>query len=637
VIGTVLGNRYEIIERIGKGGMAFVYKANCSYLNRPVAVKVLQPQYIGDADFVRRIRREAQAAASLSHPNIVSIYDVGQENEINYIVMEYVNGQTLKEKIRAEAPLPAREAIDIAIQIGSALEHAHCNDIVHCDIKPHNILLAEDGQVKVTDFGLARAVSSSTLTYQDSVMGSVHYFSPEQAHGELASKKSDLYSLGIVLYEMVTGKLPFEGESPITVALKHIQAKVENPKKLNSSIPDGLAQVIMRAIEKDPDRRYQSAESMLDDLRALAENLDYLPTAGEPEDDCPTQIIPTVGNLTKSRQDRKKAEDTPEGSEGAPANKRRKARAIWAGVILLLAVGLTFAAVKLYSFFNVSIIDAPTLEGLSLSEAKNEMNKHNLDFRIIDEVFSELPANYVVSQTPQPGEKMKVTLPLFLVLSKGQEMVPIPNVVGFRREDAELAIINAGLTLGQVSEVHSSTVEKGYVVEQNPRADIQNVMKDTMINLDISSGPEPVALKMPDFIGGSIESARLSLAQLNLKEGVVYEDWQSQFPAGMVIAQSPAIGTPVAEGTKVDLTVSKGAGGVSGQTKRRTLSITVPSEGPDKQQVRVEIIDAAHFGTLDVSIRAPGDRYDIPVEWVGNKAIVKVYINGIFLLLKEIE
>lgn len=636
MIGMILGNRYQIIERIGKGGMAFVYKANCSYLNRPVAVKVLQPQYVGDADFVRRFRREAQAAASLSHPNIVGIYDVGQENEINYIVMEYVSGKTLKEKIRAEAPLPPHEVIDIAVQIGDALEHAHCNDIVHCDIKPHNILLAEGSRVKVTDFGLARAVSASTLTYQESVMGSVHYFSPEQAHGELASKKSDLYSLGIVMYEMVTGKLPFEGESPITVALKHIQAKVESPKKINPGIPDGLEQIIMRAIEKDPDKRYQSAENMLADLRALAENLEYLPAAGEAEDDCPTQIIPAVGTLTKNRQDRKRAGYAAAEGDSEYAGRRKKTGVVWAGAFLVLAV-LAVGAFKLNSFFNVPIIDAPKLEGISLTSAEKEMDKYKLKYRIVDEVFSELSANYVVSQTPKPGEKMKVTLPLFLVLSKGPEMVPIPNVVGLPREVAELAIINAGLTMGQVVEVPNSTVVKGYVVEQNPRADIQNVMKETMVNLSISSGPEPVALKMPDFIGSSIESARMSLAELKLKEGVIYEDRQSQFPTGMVIGQSPAIGTPVAEGTKIDLTVSRGGGGVSGPVKRRTLSVTVPSEGPNKQQVRVEIIDAAHFGTLDVSLRAPGDRYDIPVEWVGNKAIVKVFINGIFLLLKEIE
>ncbi|MGI5840433.1 MAG: Stk1 family PASTA domain-containing Ser/Thr kinase [bacterium] len=635
MIGTVLGSRYEIVERIGKGGMAFVYKANCSFLNRPVAVKVLQPQYVGDADFLRRFRREAQAAASLSHPNIVSIYDVGQENEINYIVMEYVSGKTLKDKIRAEAPLAPHCVIDLALQIGSALEHAHANDIVHCDIKPHNILLTEDGRVKVTDFGLARAVSSSTLTYQDSVMGSVHYFSPEQAHGELAGKQSDLYSLGIVMYEMVTGKLPFEGESPITVALKHIQAKVEEPRHINPGIPEGLERVILHAIKKDPQQRYHSAAGMLADLRSLGENLDFLPEEGGMEDDCPTQILPAVGDLAKSRQERKRSEDTADGSE--PAGGRKKARAVWTGAVIAGIVLLAVALYFLNSFFNVPVIDAPRLEGMSLAAAEKEMSKQKLDYRIVDEVFSELPANHVVSQTPPPGEKMKITLPLFLVLSKGPEMVPLPNVVGFSREDAELTIINAGLTLGQMQEVHSSTVQKGYVIEQNPRADIQNVMKETMVYLSISAGPEPVALKMPDFIGSSIESARMSIAELKLQEGVIYEDYTSQFPAGMVIAQSPGIGTPVAEGTKVDLTVSRGGGGVSGTLKRRTLSITVPSQGPDKQQVRVEMIDAAHFGTLDVSLRAPGERYDIPVEWVGNKSIVKVYINGIFLLMKEIE
>lgn len=266
--GKQLGGRYEILDRVGGGGMAIVYKALDILLHRHVAVKILRLQYVHDEEFIERFRREAQAAASLSHSNIVSIYDVGQEEEIHYIVMEYIEGTTLNDLIKDKAPLQVEEAIRIASQICEALEHAHHNQIIHRDIKPHNILIGKNGRVKVTDFGIARAVTSSTITQTGSVMGSVHYFSPEHAKGTFTGEQSDLYSLGIVMYQMLTGKLPFIGESPISVALKHLQENVEDPRLVNPLIPQSVENVILRAVRKDPSDRYSSASQMLEDLES---------------------------------------------------------------------------------------------------------------------------------------------------------------------------------------------------------------------------------------------------------------------------------------------------------------------------------------------------------------------------------
>ena len=270
--GRLIGNRYEILERIGNGGMATVYKSRDHVLNRNVAVKVLKEEFTTDAEFVKRFNIEAQSAASLTHPNIVSIYDVGSEDDIHYIVMELVQGKTLKEIIMDEGVLPWKWTVNIAIQIASALEVAHRNNIVHRDIKPHNIIITEDGTAKVTDFGIAKAVSNSTITSFGSTIGSVHYFSPEQARGGYTDAKSDLYSLGVVMYEMLTGKVPFDADTPVSIALKHMQEKAIEPKVINPTIPDSINKIIIKAMEKEPNLRYISATEMLNDLKEVIKN-----------------------------------------------------------------------------------------------------------------------------------------------------------------------------------------------------------------------------------------------------------------------------------------------------------------------------------------------------------------------------
>jgi serine/threonine protein kinase len=337
--GQILGNRYELIEKIGGGGMAVVYKARCKLLDRFVAVKILRPEFTNDEEFVKRFRIEAQSAASLSHPNIVSIYDVGHEGNIHYIVMEYIDGITLKEYISHEGFLKWKQAVNIAIQICSAIEQAHRNHIVHRDIKPHNILLTKDGIAKVTDFGIARAVSSSTITMVGSTIGSVHYFSPEQARGGFIDEKSDLYSLGIALYEMVTGKVPFDGDTPVAIALKHIQNQAKQPVEINKSIPKGVNDIIMRAIKKEQSQRYRTASDMLRDLYRVLKEPDGDFLVEDNTDGYPTRKIHALdeenfiqgeGQIEMHERDRKK---------GKKKDRYTVILAVLTSVIIMFAIG----------------------------------------------------------------------------------------------------------------------------------------------------------------------------------------------------------------------------------------------------------------------------------------------------------
>jgi serine/threonine-protein kinase len=630
MVGQLLGNRYEILEEIGRGGMAYVYRAKCTLLNRIVAVKILQPQFAGDEEFVRRFRRESQAAASLSHPNIVSIFDVGQEGDLHYIVMEYVKGRTLKEKIRDEAPLPISECLNLSTQIGLALDHAHLNEIVHCDIKPHNILLTRDGRIKVTDFGLARAVSTATLTYTESVIGSVHYFSPEQAKGMQATKKSDLYSAGIVLYEMLTGRLPFQGESPITIALQHIQNTPESPQVYRNDIPTGLIEIVMHSIEKEPESRYGSAAEWVRVLKDFAGNPEHMLPGNAVFDEYDTQTVP-IPVVTET-------DDLKKGGWSHWLRENRKKAMIGVVVLALTFAALGFAVMKIKDILAVPTVEAPDITGKSLAVATDELGDLKLTIRIVGEVYSDLLANYIVSQDPNPGESMKITLPISVIVSKGPEMVTILNVIGMKQEDAELNLVSGDLVVGTISEIYHATIAKGYVIDQNPRPDIAEVKKGSAVNLVVSMGPQPVAMSMPDLVGKYLNTALSTIMGMKLIEGRIIEDPASPYPHGMVVRQSPAIGSSIAEGDKVDLTVSTRPDiVVSEPVNNRTISIDVPSSGPASQEIRVDLMDINRYRTVDISMRAPGDSYELDVEWIGEKALIKIYINGIFRESREID
>lgn len=537
MIGKILGNRYQVVEKIGDGGTAFVFRGQDSLLNRNVTIKVLRPEYVSDQDFVRRFRREAQAAASLSHPNVVSIYDVGYEDETHFIVMEYVKGQSLKALIEERGPLPLRLAINYACQIAQALDHAHRHGIIHRDIKPHNILLNSDGRVKVTDFGIAQAVTSSTLTYNNgAILGSVHYFSPEQARGGQTGEKADIYSLGIVLYEMLTGRVPYAADSPVSVAMKHLQEPFPDPRAFNTEIPTVITQVIRKAVEKDPARRFQSAQEMSDELSGWLAGRVPRPLGREPE---------------KGLQEGQK-KVSPVSSRG----KAARARLVLSVFLLLLAGGLVVGVTQLRAFFFVPEVQVPAVEGLSASQAAKVLEEVGLGFQIADQMPDDkVPVGHVLRQTPSPGRMVKKNRQVVLILSTGPVLVTLEDVIGKTEREATLILQGQGFMVK--AEQEFSDQAPGTVVRQDPGKGFQ-LSKGSQVTLMVSKGGRPFVIR--DLEGLTLEDAKSWLELFGLKSRFVEERQSEQVPAGVVMDQFPDAGVLVQAGDPVDLVVSKGNG-----------------------------------------------------------------------------
>ena len=559
LVGKVIGNRYEILEKIGEGGMATVYKARCNILKRYVAVKVLREEFTTDEEFIRRFNTEAQAAASLTHPNIVSIFDVGHEENIYYIVMELVQGKTLKEIINEDGVLPWKWSINIAIQVASALETAHKNNIVHRDIKPHNIIITEDGIAKVTDFGIAKAVSNSTITAFGTTIGSVHYFSPEHARGGYTDAKSDIYSLGVVMYEMLTGRVPFDADTPVSIALKHMQEKPVEPIKLNPSIPYAVNKIIMKAMEKEASARYQSATEMLKDLsmalkdpegefvKSNAERLQY------------TQRIPVLGEEPKV-DIKKESKSKPKGKLARYFEEHPTAKKVWISVIAVLLVIL----IPLFGFFGVQAIlkagipndiDLPNFVGQTLDEAKATIGKGKLTLET-EEVFDdEVEIGKIISQDPPyaEGATVKENSIVKVKISTGPETVKMIKVVGMKYEDAERQLRDElHLNVERVEEA-SKTVEKEYVIKQEVDEG-KDIKVGETVKLYVSIGTGLKEIAMPYVIGDTEEEARKKLADLTII--VAYEEDMSK-PTGKVLKQSIEAGTTVEEKTRVTITINK--------------------------------------------------------------------------------
>ena len=564
--GKLLGNRYEIIEKIGNGGMATVYKAMDKVLKRNVAVKILRDEFTTDEEFIKRFDVEAQSAARLTHPNIVSIYDVGVEDNLHYIVMELIQGKTLKEIILEEkGPLPWKWSVNVAIQIASALETAHRNNIIHRDIKPHNIIITEDGIAKVTDFGIAKAVSNSTITAFGTTMGSVHYFSPEHARGGYTDAKSDLYSLGVVLYEMVTGRLPFDADTPVSVALKHMQEKPKEPIEVNPNVPKAVNKIIMKALQKDPNLRYQSATEMLTDLnRALknpngdfVDDSEYDPTAK-------TQVINTAEMYNNSRGiDEDKNKNGKKDGKFKAFIKKHKKLSIFIGLVLLFALSLGGTILAL-NLTNPAEVDMPNVVGLSKDEAQQEVENAKLVFEVASEEYNkDVPEGYVISQkaesdlgdfTTTPGNrKVKEGSKIQVKISKGQEKTTVPNVKGKEKDEAIKMLEDANLQ-AEVVEETSKTVEEGYVISQETDPDTEAFAGDT-VKIHVSTGTGIKQVTVISVIGQDEATAKANLENLGLKVNVTYQEATSD--NGKVTAQSVAANKVVDEGTTVTLTVNK--------------------------------------------------------------------------------
>ncbi|HHY47339.1 MAG TPA: Stk1 family PASTA domain-containing Ser/Thr kinase [Firmicutes bacterium] len=624
VVGQVLGGRYTILEKLGEGGMAEVYKARCSVLNRIVAVKVLRPQFAGDEDFVERFRREGQAAASLSHPNVVSIYDVGQDGDKHYIVMEYVRGLTLKEIIRREGALDPGIAAWIAREICYALEHAHRNNIVHRDIKPHNILVTHDGIVKVADFGIARAASTKTITETGTVIGTVSYFSPEQARGAPVSFQSDIYSLGVVLYEMLSGRVPFRGESPIAIAIQHIQEVPAPVRAIRPEVPEGLERVVMKSLEKDPARRFKTAGDMARALEPFVTAPDSLK-----EEDLPTAILP--GPVTGFQ----KAE--PPGETMVKKGFQRRPSHRWAfilSIVALLVAGAIWGLAKIPEFLYVPEVQVPDLSGKSVEEAKLALLELQLNMDQVETRYDDVvPPNHVISQRPPAGTRVKVNTPVHVVVSQGKEMVAVPDLYGLDLREARIALEDAGLVVGAQSEDYSPDVAPGKVMAQVPQAG-QRVEKGLPVDITISKGPIPPGVAVPAVVGMELDAARRMVEDSGLTVGSVIEKADSTRPDGTVLQQYPEPGSELRPGGSIDLVVARSggsAGPASDAAVKPTVSwvtVTVPP-GKTSQEVIIKVND--YYGEREVyrSLHSPGERVEQHVVGYGNDIRIRVFIDGV--------
>lgn len=607
MIGKVLGNRYEIVEKVGGGGMSVVYKAKCNVLNRYVAIKVLRHELTSDPDFVEKFKQESLSAASLTHPNIVNIYDTGIEDDIYYIVMEYVKGETLKDYIKRKGSLTEQETINIARQIAEALKHAHSNKIVHRDIKPHNILLTEEGIVKVADFGIARASSSSTINNTSNVIGSVHYFSPEQARGGYVDEKSDIYSLGIVMYEMITGVVPFDADNHITVAMKQIQEKPIPPSKKvgNVKISNALEEIIMKCLEKYQSYRFQNIEELLISLNAINGYSRINMGINDADDlDSPTIIIPKVENNEdplnekiidinildensdkafktffgeydngeidgKDEEDkkwRKKSKKKNKGNNEKPEkdinenedDHKKNLKMTIIAILSALVVAIMGGIIGFRAFFYQPEIPVPDIRGKNEEEAKKIIEELGLVFEVENREYNnEFDKGEIIQQSVEEGKKVKKDFPIKVTVSMGNKEIKVPKLIGKYSIEAPVILSEMGLLPGDdIKEVYDDTAPAGQIIDQYP-AENNPAKEGDKVNYTVSLGPETSYVIVPKLVGFSLNEALAKITQSGLVSKIE-EKYSDEVTEGIVMNQSIASGQEVEEGSSVTLTVSKG-------------------------------------------------------------------------------
>lgn len=589
--GKLVGNRYEIIEEIGKGGMAVVYKAKCLVLNRYVALKVLRPEFREDKDFIHRFKAEAQSAGALSHPNIVSIYDVGQDGDLDYIVMEYVEGVTLKQYIDAKGVIPWKEAVDYAAQICSGLEHAHKKGIIHKDIKPHNIIITREGTLKITDFGIAKVMSTSTIsTGGAAAMGSVHYFSPEQARGGYIDAKTDIYSLGVLMYEMVTGKLPFDGDSAVAIAMQHIEKEPTPPKSLNPEIPQSLENVILRAMSKEQSARYDSATKMMIDLKKV-----YLgaPVAYDSRiSDGETMYVPKVEPRAHVMPDeilgyegRHDVSDKAQKKKKVKTEQQKKKDKL--GVIAGIGTGVGIVAVLtvLLYFFVLSPsgadVELPDFRGKTVEEAEEMVKNTNMKIVVEkEEKNEEFEEGQIISQNPTPNKKVKDNAKIKVVVSLGGDGGSVPDLVNRKDADAQERIRALGLVPNVVSET-SDSIPKGYVIRQSPVEGTKYQKGDT-VTIYVSSGKDEKMVPVPNLLGKTEEEAKAALLDAGLTWGQI-GTVESSRKKGTVAAQSIRADVEVKEKTSIDFKLSSGPKQTEAPATEEPPATQKPTQPPEEE------------------------------------------------------
>ena len=658
--------------------MATVYKARDTILNRYVAVKVLRDEFTTDEEFIKRFNTEAQSAARLTHPNIVSVFDVGQEYNIYYIVMELIQGKTLKQIISEEGALPWKWTVNIAIQICSALEMAHRNGIVHRDIKPHNIIITEDGIAKVTDFGIAKAVSNSTITAFGTTIGSVHYFSPEHARGGYTDAKSDIYSLGVVMYEMITGKVPFDADTPVSVALKHMQEEPVEPIQLNSRVPEAVNKIILKAMRKDASERYSSATEMMKDLSLALKNPSGNFVEQKNNTSQFTKVIPTISeNIVSEDKYKSKSSNNSRNEETRRAKEMprktglakyleenpRMKPAVYAGIgiaILIIAALIFWGSWKLTSKLlgiesNTTVqtgISLPGVTSISVDEAKKKLEEQGIKYEI-EEVYSdEVEQGKVISQKPEAGTNYDVNKnsPVKLTVSKGIKKVLVPKVIGMTSEEAVEELQKYELEIDEIKE-ESQTVQEGIVIRQEVQEGTE-ITAGSKITVYVSSGPKKVTVT--DIVGKDEEEAKKILTEGLLEVEVKYSEDTSK-SNGIVLKQSIDGGTVVEEGSKITITVNKIQENVQGTINIHVKSLatklladdttsetteTTENSGDNKDKEKEKNNDAKNSQPVNIRVMVGNDKIyeksvprnteklNVTFESKGNVTI-KVYINEI--------
>jgi serine/threonine-protein kinase len=575
----VLGNRYEITKAIARGGMARVYLARDRSLDRPVAVKELVPEFAADESFVERFRREAQAAANLTHPNIVGVYDWGTQDNTYFIIMEYVDGPVLSKVLRDEGPLHPRRAAELASEVAAALGFAHSRGVVHRDVKPGNVILTSSGQAKVTDFGIARAMSApeENLTQAGSVMGTATYFSPEQAQGLQVDQRSDLYSLGVVLFEMVTGRTPFTGETPLAIAYKHVQDQPPAPSTLVSGLPAGLEAVIMKLLRKRPEDRYANAEDLRADLRRF---LNGQATLAEQERAAavgtPTSAVAATGAAVAAAEPAPVAEPDPE-----PVDEEQSRTGMYLGILVVLLVilaGVLFWFAR--SLGDGGKVQVPAVIGLTKDEATSQLNELGFKVLATEEPSDTIEAGRVLSQNPGPGSKTDKAATVKIAVSTGVEKIDVPDVVGKTQEEAVNALTAAGLKT-KVTTAEDPNAAEGTVATQQPGAG-EKVLKDAEITITVSKGKGEEIV--PDVEGQALAAAQQALQDAGFRIGGPKKVASSTVPAGDVISTDPAGGSSVKKGSVVTITVSTGV-----------QQVTVPSVIGQQEATATNSLSAKGF------------------------------------------
>ena len=545
-----------------------------------MAVKILHQQYENDTEFIARFQREAKAAARITHPNIVNVYDVGVAEGRHYIVMEYVPGRTLKERIKEEGPVPAPEALHIARQIAGALAQAHANNLVHCDIKPHNILVMPDGNVKVADFGIARAVTESTMTYNDNIMGSVHYFSPEQARGTLITPKSDVYSLGVVLYEMLTGRIPFDGNTAVSIARKHLEEEPQSVRSLVPNIPPVVEALVTRMMAKEPALRPDSRLLVQDITRT--EQMMRSDTAVMPAfDPDATRVLTPV-----EAQEISAAVEEEEAAEEVEEKSFFRTKKFKFGLVLILLLGFFSGFFLSFGKFWSSVeITVPDVTGKQLTLARQILEDQHLRVTVAEAYDASVPVGVVVSQTPEAGTKVKEERTITIYVSKGGEELEMPNLRGLKQWDAIDKLQQMGLRLGSAYETFSDE-DSGTVISQDPRSGTR-ISKGQSVDITVSKGQKIKKITVPDVKGVPSDRARTMIEGSGLKVGSISEEESTQ-AAGTVVSQSPSAGSEADSGSAVRLVISSGHKASSAKEDAKSSETKKGDKDPAGRRIQTE-------------------------------------------------